>query len=136
MTPAMILSSFSVVLSGWAVGKVTEINSEKYNQSSLTPPGWVFGVAWSILYAFLGLVIAIANKETRLNIFVNIFVNFSWTFVFQASPEAALAVLAWLLFDVISIFASDRDYRIRTLLLPYITWLSFALYLNAYIVFT
>lgn len=139
LTPAAIASSFSVVLSGWAVGRASDMSRSStrgYKQSSLTPPGWVFGVVWTFLYALIGIAIARAdNKEMRMNLFVNLFINLGWTSVFRASPTVALAVVAWLLFDIVGIFLADTSNRFRLFLLPYIAWLTLATYLNAYIVF-
>jgi len=64
------------------------------NKSQLTPPSWVFGVVWPILYILMTIV-------------------FSFITYYQ--------------FNTISKLGSY-------FLLPYMIWISFAFYLNLYIV--
>lgn len=112
--------------------------------SVITPDGWVFGFAWTILYALLGiaLFLIINNKKTRVNkakayaLFISqLVLNGLWTYLFfglhLVGPSVVclivlLAVSIWMLvaFKPISKPASY-------LVWPYVLWLCFALYLNA-----
>ena len=130
-----------------AVGGVAALLSggmgETYQSSvrpPLSPPGWVFGVVWPILYALMGyasylVVEAEGNKKPPLLLYgAQLLVNFLWPIVFFRFEMvgAALALLAvlWVLVLFTMRSFSELSERAGDLLLPYILWLSFALYLN------
>lgn len=107
-------------------------------QPPLSPPQWVFPVVWAGLYALMGISAArIAMTETRsgLNLFAaQLIVNFFWSLLFfnaQAYGFAALwLALLWVLV-LLMILAFRKADKIAALLqIPYLIWLSFALYLN------
>ncbi|MFQ6739547.1 MAG: TspO/MBR family protein [Alphaproteobacteria bacterium] len=117
------------------------------NKSFLTPDGWVFGVAWTLLYAILGVALFLilknnssaCKKSTSYWLFVaHMVLNAGWTFLFFGlqMPVPALLVLLGLI--SVSLWMSREFYYIsRTasyLVWPYIAWLVFALYLNGTIV--
>ena len=113
------------------------------NNSVLTPDGWVFGVAWTILYTLLGIALFLImnNTKTRLSktkayvLFIaQMVLNALWTYLFFglhmvgaaiACLVALIAVSIWMLvvFKPISKMASY-------LVWPYVIWMCFALYLN------
>jgi benzodiazapine receptor len=77
----------------------------------ITPPGWVFGTVWPILYILLGLSLAMilharGAKALYLIIFI-LMLTIATAFAFAPIRKAA----AWLL-------------------VPYMVWLSFAAILN------
>ena len=115
------------------------------NKSVLTPDGWVFSVAWTILYALLGwaLYLIISNDKTRLSkgrayvlFAIQMVLNFVWTYLYFGlhMVGAALAVLI-----VIAIWMAAAFKPISKLasylVWPYIIWMLFATYLNATILF-
>ena len=106
----------------------------------LSPPGWLFPVVWTALYALMGwasfLVLDSPGEKGRALILygVQLLINFLWPIVFfgLGSVGWALALLLalWLLvFWTIREF-SEVSEKAGDLLIPYILWLSFALYLN------
>lgn len=112
------------------------------NQAPWTPPGWVFGAAWttimicfSIYMAFLYLkkptskVIALYSIQFILNV--------SWNYLFfnQHLVAIGLAVIIGLTILVgIFMILFKNDLKTKTLLiLPYFIWLCIATSLNAYI---
>jgi len=120
------------------------------NHSLLTPPGWVFSVAWTILYFLIGLalffVMQTDNMDRRYNktnayvlFAINLVLNTLWSFVFFGAemPSVALLVLVLLIGTVILMMR--EFFRINNvtiwLLLPYLLWLFFAFYLNAMIIY-
>lgn len=105
---------------------------------ALTPPGWVFPVAWTTLYIMMGLALAMVlnARGARLRgIAVALFVlqfalNLSWTPLFFGAHRidaALLVIIAMLAAAIATTFAFAR---IRTaaawLMLPYLVWLGFA----------
>ena len=111
---------------------------------SLTPPGWVFSVAWQTIYALL--IIALARTFRTLNagntrIFtlwiINGIAHVIWSPLFFCNHMVWLSFIdasiilatAWLL-----IWNTWRYDRISSILLiPYGVWMILALYLSAQI---
>lgn len=124
-------------------------------QSPLTPPPFVFPIVWPILYIMLGLnALLIYNKIKKLNrpsFFDKLFIkdylpiyeiqlllNFSWSIFFfsMKKPTVSLVVnILMIVFTVWLIFKSWKIDKTATwMLVPYVIWISFAAYLNFYIV--
>ena len=120
------------------------------NISSLTPAGWVFPVAWTILYFLIGLALFLVMNKSNTNrrydktnayilFAINIVFNALWSFAFFGAglPEVALIILTALI--VTAIFMARSFFRISHaafwLVLPYILWLMFAFYLNGMIIY-
>ena len=113
-------------------------------KSALTPAGWVFGVAWTILYILLGiaLFLVINNKKARIDksraywlFFWQMVFNALWSYVFFGAHMVALALLTLIMLIVVSIYM-ERAFRpiskaAAYLVWPYIIWMCFATYLNA-----
>ena len=113
-------------------------------KSALTPAGWVFSVAWTILYLLLGiaLYLVIENDNKRINksnaywLFVGqMALNALWSYVFFGAHMPALALLVLAMLIVVSIYLARSFHRINKaagyLVWPYIIWMCFATYLNA-----
>jgi tryptophan-rich sensory protein len=122
------------------------------NQSPLTPPNWVFPIAWTILYALIiasGIVFLSAPATTTIRAGVRSIgffyycaawvLNLSWSqifFRFQRPDLSFVVILGMLAFIVLNIRAFYPVSRLAAyLLVPYLAWVSFATYLNGYIVF-
>jgi tryptophan-rich sensory protein len=108
----------------------------------LTPPGWVFPVAWTTLYIMLGLALATilnARGARGRGLAVGLFVaqfalNLAWTPLFFGAHRvgtALLVIVAMLALAIATTFAFDRIRKAAAwLMLPYLIWLSFAGVLN------
>lgn len=114
------------------------------NKPDLTPPNIVFPIAWSILYVLMGVSIGlIMNSNSRkkkyfVKIFLlQLFLNFTWSvsFFYFQSPIAGLVNIV--LLEIVIIYYALSVYPIRRLstllFVPYVLWVSFASYLNFYI---
>ena len=111
-------------------------------KSSLTPPGWVFPIAWSILYLLMAIALfllwrrtGLAGAPVALAIFLTQLVLnglWSWLFFGQHRPLAALADLAllWVLILLSVVLFWRHRPAAGALLLPYLAWVSFAGFLN------
>ena len=109
---------------------------------AIMPPGWLFGLAWTILYLLMGLALAaILNargargRGIAICLFVAQFaINLAWSPLFFAAHQVTLAL--WVIFAMLTlaIFTTIAFGRIRTvaawLMLPYLIWISFAGILN------
>lgn len=118
------------------------------NKSFLTPDGWVFGVAWTILYALLGiaLFLIIVNDKTRqsktksyLLFLVQMVLNAMWTYLFFGLHLTGAALIVLVLLIAFSFWMMRAFYSISRpasyLVWPYILWMLFALYLNGAIIY-
>jgi tryptophan-rich sensory protein len=108
----------------------------------IMPPGWVFAVAWTILYTLLGLSLAMLlhakgahRREKALTLFaLQLLLNFAWSPLFFAAHKVSLALSVIAAMVVVVVFQIFTMWKIRiwaaALLLPYFSWLLFALTLN------
>lgn len=107
-----------------------------------TPPPWLFGPVWTVLYLMIGVsgwLLWTARRGPRgraaFTLFlVQLALNFAWTPVFFGlhAPGPAFAVIVALLGCIVATIATA--WRVRRaaslLLLPYAAWVSFASALN------
>ncbi len=113
------------------------------NKPPLVPPGQVFPIVWTILYALMGiafyLVVNAHDDKKSLQIakivfYLQLLLNFSWSIVFfrlQLCSVAFVIVCLLLFMIVINIIVFKRIHRLAGyLLIPYLLWVAFALYLN------
>ena len=110
------------------------------NKPALTPPEWLFPVAWTLLYILMGLgsyLVLISERPDRAALTVyglQLAFNFLWS-VFFFGLGWYLFAFFWLILLWILIFATMQLFRrsSRTagwLMLPYLLWVAFAGYLN------
>ncbi len=116
---------------------------ESLTKPALYPPGWAFGVVWTLLFTLIGVALYLVYRrgldDRGVRVAVGLFavqmaLNVAWTPTFFGLQEiaGALAVLAalWVvLVPTVWAFASV-DRRSGALLVPYFLWVSFALLLN------
>lgn len=129
---------------GGVVGFLIRNDTEFYDtlvKPGFAPPGWIFPLAWSILYLLMTLsawlMLNTASNQRVLLItlyFVQLAVNFAWPFLFFVQGALGL-VFVWLLLLWGLVFVLMTGfYHVRKssawLLLPYLLWLSFAAVLN------
>ena len=107
-----------------------------------TPPGWVFGPAWTLLYMLMALAAwqvwrrrSATDVRMPLALFaMQLALNLAWTPIFfgMQRPWLALVEIVLMLAVILATTASFvRVSRTATLLmLPYCAWVSFATALN------
>ena len=109
---------------------------------AFTPPGWVFGLVWPILYILMGISVAqiwlapeSLQRSRGLNLYVaQLIVNFFWSLIFFNAQAFGFAVI-WLLFLWVLVLLMILQFRkvnklAALLQIPYLAWLTFAAYLN------
>ena len=129
-------------LSGWLTRAATKAYSETILKPPLSPPGWVFPVVWTILFALMGIGAArvslsepSAKRSLGLNLFVaQLVVNFFWSPIFFNLQAFGLAffwlLLLWVLVLWMIFIFRKADPLAAKLQIPYLLWLTFAAYLN------
>ncbi len=129
-------------LSGILAGRSFAFYKE-LTQPPFAPPGWVFPVVWTVLYALMGisayLVYAAEASPTKkgaayIIYAAQLFVNFLWSIVFFRFRLLGLSVAVILLLLVLIVFMLLIFRKIRPLAalinIPYLLWVLFASYLN------
>lgn len=109
---------------------------------ALTPPGWVFPIAWTILYLTIGVAlyamwIHTSGRERRipLTLFaIQLALNGAWSWLFFGCHAVTAALidisLLWISIVAMMLVFARYNRSAATLLLPYLAWVSFATYLN------
>lgn len=138
----IVLSVAAGLLSGWLTREGTEIYTDMLQKPPLSPPGWLFGVVWTILYALMGISAARIylappswDRSRGLNLFVaQLIVNFFWSPIFFNAQAYGFAfvwlLLLWVLVLLMILRFRKVDKTAARLQLPYLLWLTFAAYLN------
>lgn len=138
--PAIVLAGFA---SGW-------LSNSGYGnhwfamllKPPFMPPAWAFPVAWTTLYALMGISVAmvIAEPETNLRrfglslFFVQLALNFAWSPIFFGARDIRFGSAVILVMLVVAVATAAVFRRIKPvagwLLFPYLLWLCFAWALN------
>jgi len=114
---------------------------------NIIPPGWVFGVVWSVLYVLIALAGYYAwnyyeNKVARKQFIklyaVNGLLMYLWNYAFfvTQSPINALFIMIGMLIviELMIITGFKANSKTGYLLVPYLAWVLFATYLTGEIV--
>ena len=142
--PAVIAIELSGGLSGW-LSNSGHGNRwfDALEKPVFMPPGWTFGLVWPILYALLGIAVAMIlveppspRRKTALILFLaQLVLNFLWSPIFFAGHDIALAQWVIFIMAALAAAAAGQFMRIRKaaglLLIPYLAWLVFAATLNS-----
>jgi len=113
------------------------------NRPSFSPPNWLFGPVWTVLYILLGISLfliwkQIPSKERNKALWVfsiQMFLNFIWSFVFFYFNQIGLALIVIICLWFSIVLMLIRFYKIKPLAaylnIPYLLWVTFASILNA-----
>ena len=138
----IFLTEAAGALSGLLTGEGTNIYAQTITKPPLSPPGWVFPLVWTILFALMGIGAARIEQSSPsgarslgLNLFVaQLIVNFFWSPLFfnvQAYGFAFLwLLLLWALVLWMILVFQKTDRAAALLQIPYLLWLTFAAWLN------
>ncbi|MBT8323675.1 MAG: tryptophan-rich sensory protein [Winogradskyella sp.] len=140
----LVINFGGLALGSWLMdGGSTSAWYLDLNKAPWTPPGWVFGVAWSLIMIcfsiYLSFLFTLRNSTYVYLLFILQFIlNVGWNYVFfnQQLVGFGLATIVLLTLLIAYLFISFGDEELskaRYLLVPYILWLCIATSLNAYI---
>ena len=108
------------------------------NKSELNPPSYVFGIVWPILYILMMVSAFLAHKKIFSIFIIQLFFNAAWSWLFFRFQMPLIALLDIYLLIAINIYILNLMYKENKLafflFIPYVIWISFASYLNLFIV--
>ena len=116
---------------------------QNLNKAPWTPPGWVFGAAWTTIMICFSVYMAILWEKIKLNKLLFIFIsevvlNVIWNPLFFHFKWINVALLSISLLTILisyMVISLRREMRLKTLLLfPYMIWIVIATSLNGYVV--
>ena len=121
-------------------------NSQTYEvliKPAFSPPSWLFGIVWPILYPLMGIAAyriwmtgkrKINSRKALILYCIQLLLNFMWTIIFFRWRLIGLAffeLMLLLIFILLTTFEFFRlDKAAGFLMIPYILWVSFAGVLN------
>ncbi len=148
---SLAIITLAVFLTGFLGSLFTSqtTKSEWYlnNKPSFTPPGFVFSIAWTILYLLIILAIyfswtkAKQNQKKKLAMIfgINLLANALWSVLFFGMRKPFFAFLDLLIIFATIILAICYTKKISkpasALLVPYLLWIIFAGILNLAFIF-
>ncbi len=142
----LILNFSALAIGGLFTG--SGVASDWYallNKAPWTPPGWVFGAAWTLIMICFAVYMAylFKNSSNRKKVIVLFSIqwvlNVSWNPIFFYFREVLLGMIDISLLTLVVgylFFRYRKELKFKTLFLaPYLVWLLIATSLNAYILF-
>ena len=112
------------------------------NKPVFNPPNYLFGPVWTILYILMGVSFylilqsenSILKRRAIIIFFIQLFLNFSWSFLFfkfQLVGVALIEIIFIWASIIIMIFTFYKIHKTASCLqIPYFLWVSFASVLN------
>lgn len=112
------------------------------NQAPWTPPGWVFGVAWTTIMLCFSIYMAylylkMPTDRVKILFLIQFVLNVIWNYIFFNQHLVGLGLLVIIGLTIVVgsfLFSFKNELKMQTLLIvPYFVWLCIACSLNAYI---
>ena len=112
-------------------------------KTPLQPPGYLFGIAWSIIYLLYGAYLyrICTTREPNMNYIlflwtINFIVNLMWYPIVIDRKKHTMGVymIVFLISTLIGLLVNTENVTSKNLLIPYISWLVLALLLNVELV--
>jgi tryptophan-rich sensory protein len=113
------------------------------NRTAITPPNWVFGPAWTLLYILMAIAAFLVWREGLENpavkhrlvlFFEQLVLNALWSIIFFGQHQILFAFIALVVLWLAILATILKFYQISKLaaylLIPYILWVTFAGVLN------
>ncbi len=136
----LALSALTAIVGGAASGAGVRAWYLTMQQPALSPPGWVFGPVWTILYAAMAIaawrVWRRVGADRAIAVYlIQLALNAAWSGLFFGARRMDLALVdigaMWILIAATIVLFARRDRTAAWMMVPYLAWVSFATYLNA-----
>lgn len=142
----LILNFSALAIGGLFTG--SGVSSDWYqnlNKAPWTPPGWVFGAAWTLIMISFAIYMAYlfkpqSDRKKIIALFsIQWILNISWNPTFFYLQEILFGMISISLLTILIayfFYSFRKQLSIKSLLLaPYLVWLIIATSLNGYILF-
>ncbi len=106
------------------------------NKPFFSPPNWIFGPVWTILYILMGysLYLVWVKHKVPTVFWVQLILNAAWSIIFFGIKNPVLALVDITALWIAIVLTIKTFYKINkvagNLLIPYLLWVSFAAFLN------
>ena len=108
------------------------------NKSELNPPSYVFGIVWPILYVLMMISAYLAHNKIYGIFLIQLAFNAAWSWLFFRFQMPLISLIDIYLLVALNLYITALMYRENKLafilFIPYVLWISFASYLNLFIV--
>ena len=140
--------SFAAVIAAGALGSIFTFNSipmwyDGLNKTVISPPNWVFGPVWTLLYILMAVAAFLVwknnhkkekVKEAMTLFFSQLVLNALWSILFFGGHLMFTAFVEILFLLALIIMTTIWFFRVSKLagwmMVPYVVWVSFAAVLN------
>jgi benzodiazapine receptor len=107
-----------------------------------TPPGWIFGPVWSLLYAAMAVAAWLVWRSAGIRAaalplgfyLLQLVLNGLWSWIFFGRQMVGLAlldiILLWAMIAVTTVLFWKKNRAAGVLFIPYLLWVTFASALN------
>lgn len=142
----VLIFIITIEIIGWLSSILAGDVREIYNGlilPNLSPPAYLFGIVWPILYTLIGIsgYLIYKNRVSKTDQVLNyvlfilqLFLNFIWSIIFFAQSSYWLGFIIILVLDLVVFLCIIQFWKTsRTaslLLIPYFLWIIFASYLT------
>lgn len=146
--PLLLVASILLCEAAGIIGSVFTVGSIPtwyafLNRPMFSPPNWLFGPVWTVLYLLMGISLYLVWKDAAKNrnaiwavkvFFVHLAVNASWSIVFfglrNISGSLIIITALWLMILYLISRFMKLNKLAAYLLYPYLAWVMFATVLN------
>ena len=133
---SVILAAFIGSMASAAAG--TDAWYLTLNKSQLNPPSYIFGLVWPILYILMMVSAFLTYRKVFSVFLIQLIFNAAWCWLFFRFQMPFVALLDIYLLIALNIYILNLMYKENKLafflFIPYVIWISFASYLNLFIV--
>ena len=140
----LIINFGALAIGGWLMNNGPQTDWYlALNKAPWTPPGWVFGAAWTtimICFSIYMTSLYLSYNTIKISTLfaIQVLLNVSWNYVFFNKHLMLPGLLIILLLTVLIFYlllTNQKKLKLKSLLiLPYFIWLCIASSLNFYIV--
>ncbi len=132
----------AAAIGGWFTGSSVKTWYPGLLKPAGTPPSWVFGPVWSILYLLMATAAWLVWQERHSHdvwlplglFFGQLVLNAAWSLIFFGlrRPDLALVEILILLVAIVLTAISFSEYSRDAFwfMMPYLGWVGYATYLN------